>query len=175
PSASRVSNAETAPDSSSRIAAISSAASAPSASAVMRNRPVADEVAKWVPAFAETRLDSGALDKGVHDLLVAGMLEIDVEPVVLDLADCAVAEFLVKHAVADREAADLWHFLAAQWHARAFDQQRLAAGAAHLRLVPGAAPAGRRGGPAWRRRRAGAESRPHTQPEFGDDLDMVRR
>src|SRR5207248_6165101 len=102
------------------------------------------------------------------------MLEIDVEPVVLDLADRAVAEFLVKHAVAHREAADLWHFLAAQWHARAFDQQRLAAGAAHLRLVPGGAPTGRRGGPAWRCN-ARAESRAHPQPELGDDLDMVGR
>src|SRR5205823_14783066 len=120
-------------------------------------------------------LGSGALDKGVHDLLVAGMLEIDVEPVVLDLADRAVAEFLVKRAVADREAADLWHFLAAQWHARAFDQQRLAAGAAHLRLVPGAAPTRRRGGPAWRRPSAGAESRAQSVPAFGTGLSLCRR
>src|SRR5205823_10419591 len=93
-------------------------------------------------------LGSGALDKGVHDLLVAGMLEIDVEPVVFHLADRAVAEFLVEYSVADGEAADLWHLLAAQWYPGAFDQEWLAAGAAHLRLVPGSAPAGRGRGPA---------------------------
>src|SRR5207248_9406636 len=106
---------------------------------------------------------------------VGGLLVLDVGRVLSAFSGRAAGDFFLKYAVDHREAADLWHFLAAQWHARAFDQQRLAARAAHLRLVPGGAPTGRRGGPAWRRRSAGAKSRPHTQPEFGDDLDMVRR
>src|SRR5258707_4637690 len=121
-------------------------------------------------AFA---MGSRALDKGVHDLFVAGMLEIDLEPVVFHLADGAVAEFLVEHPVADREAANLRDLAATQRHPRALDQQVLAAGAAHLRLVPGRTPAGRGGGPA---RRGGARSEGLPQPDakLGDDLDMIR-
>src|SRR5258706_15305297 len=66
-------------------------------------------------AFA---MGSRALDKGVHDLLVAGMLEIDLETVIFDLPDGAVAEFLMEHAVADREAANLRHLPAAHRHPR---------------------------------------------------------
>src|SRR5229473_3106 len=79
----------------------------------------------WVPAFAGNAvLLSRALDKGVHDLLVAGVLEIDRQLVVLDRAHRAVAEFLVEHPVADGEAADLADFLAARRRAAAFDQER---------------------------------------------------
>src|SRR5207249_1371947 len=107
----------TAPASSSRAAATASAASAPSTSAAIRNGPVIlyrcpgesrdpffsiPAVAEWVPAFAGTAIGaSRALDKGVHDLLVAGVLEIDRQLVVLDRPDRAVAELLVEHAVAD--------------------------------------------------------------------------
>src|SRR5712671_7543467 len=122
-------------------------------------------------AFA---MGSRALDKGVHDLLVAGMLEIDLKPVVFDLADGAVAEFLVEHPVADREAANLRDLAATQRHPRALDQQGLAAGAAHLRLVPGRTPAGRGGGPA-RRGGARSEGRPEPEAKLGDDLDMIWR
>ncbi len=58
-------------------------------------------------------MTSRALDKGVHDLLVAGVLEIDRQLVVLDRAHRAVAEFLVEHPVADGEAADPADLLAA--------------------------------------------------------------
>src|SRR6516225_4274297 len=56
---------------------------------------------------------SGALDVGVHDLLVAGEVERDGKPVGLDLGDPAVAEFLVEDAVADGEAADRANLFAA--------------------------------------------------------------
>jgi hypothetical protein len=64
---------------------------------------------------------SGALNVGVHDLLVAGEVERDGEPVVLDLGDPAVAEFLVEDAVADGKTAGLANFFAAPRHRTRFD------------------------------------------------------
>src|SRR5258707_10004488 len=102
------------------------------------------------------------------------MLEIDLEPVVFHLADGAVAEFLVEHPVADREAANLRDLAATQRHPRALDQQGLAAGAAHLRLVPGRTPTGRGGGPT-RRGRPRSEGRPQPEAKLGDYLDIILR
>ena len=48
-----------------------------------------------------TGFGQGVLDIGVEDLFVAGVLETDCKLVVLDRGDHAVAEFLVKDAVAD--------------------------------------------------------------------------
>src|SRR3954469_24291710 len=80
------------------------------------------------------------LDKGVHNMLVAGLLEIDCELVVLDGPHRPVAEFLVEHAVADREAADPLDLPAAPRRRGALDQKRPAR---RLCLVP-------IGTPAWR-------------------------
>src|SRR4051812_28551402 len=65
------------------------------------------------PASIATGPRSGAFDEGVHDLLVAGLLEVDGELVVLDGAYRAIAEFLVEDAVAHREPADPADFLPA--------------------------------------------------------------
>src|SRR5246127_583541 len=46
---------------------------------------------------------SRPLDKTVHDLLLAGLVEGDGELVAVDLHDMAVAEFLVEDAVVERE------------------------------------------------------------------------
>src|SRR5471032_588680 len=43
------------------------------------------------------------LDKTIDHLLLAGLLERDGELVAVDLHHLAVAEFLVKHAIAERE------------------------------------------------------------------------
>src|SRR5216683_3234097 len=91
---------------------------------------------------------SRALDKGVHDLLVAGVLEIDRQLVVLDGAHGAVAEFLVEHPVADGKAADLADFLPAVRSAGALDQERAPRIARVPRLLPCGTPTGRRRGPA---------------------------
>src|ERR1700676_3824064 len=99
---------------------------------------------------------SRALDKGVHHLLVAGMLEIDRQLVVLDRAHRAVAEFLVEHPVADGKAADFADFLAARRRAPALDQERRPRIARVPRALPCGAPARRGTAPAGRGRRAGS-------------------
>src|SRR5215467_11712607 len=83
-----------------------------------------------------------ALDKGVHDLFVAGMLKVDRQFVVLDKANDAIAELLVKHPVADRKPAHFFDLLAAQRHPRALDHQWLAQILRRLPVVPVGAPAG---------------------------------
>jgi hypothetical protein len=49
------------------------------------------------------RLRSRPLHKTIHHALFAGLVEGDGELVAVDVDDVAVAEFLVEHAVADRE------------------------------------------------------------------------
>src|SRR5262245_23950947 len=46
---------------------------------------------------------SRLFDEAVHDLLLAGLVEIDRELVAVDLGHAAIAEFLVEHAHADAE------------------------------------------------------------------------
>src|SRR5579864_6620973 len=59
----------------------------------------------------------------IHHLLLAGAVEGDGELVAFDMDDVAVAEFLVEHAVADREGRDgagrFRHELALDGEARA--------------------------------------------------------
>src|SRR5947209_17814031 len=68
---------------------------------------------------------SRVLDEGVHDLLVAGDVEMDRELVVFDRGDRAVAEFLVKHPFADGKAAYPGQFLAAPRHRGRIGQPRI--------------------------------------------------
>src|SRR5262249_57393489 len=49
---------------------------------------------------------SHTLDKTIHHPLLAGFVELDRELVAVDRRDVAVAELLVKDAVADRELGD---------------------------------------------------------------------
>src|SRR6185312_14721983 len=151
--ASSISNRAMAYSSVSTSAATAAAASAPRKSAAIR----------------QTR--SRPLDKGVHDLLVAGMLEIDRELVVLDLADHAVAEFLMEDAVADREAADFRHLLAASRNPGAFDQHRRA----RRRVEHAVAAAGIGGVPARAPRRRAGPVADAAQPRLGLYLDMRGR
>src|SRR5688500_8629275 len=66
---------------------------------------------------------SDRLDETVHDLLAAGLAEIDGELVAVDLGDAAIAKFLVKNAHAHGEAGA---FRRARRHQGALDGQRLA-------------------------------------------------
>jgi len=56
-------------------------------------------------AFGRHR-PSHPLDKTIHHALLAGAVELDGELVAVDRGDVAVAEFLVKHAVAQCEGGD---------------------------------------------------------------------
>src|SRR6266851_627745 len=117
---------------------------------------------------------SRALDKGVHYLLVAGVLEIDRQLVVLDRAHGAVAEFLVEHAVADGKAADLADFLAARRRAAAFDQERRPPCIARIaRVFPRGPPAGRR--PAIASRCGTPRTSGRVQPHLGHHFDLRGR
>jgi len=49
---------------------------------------------------------SHPLDKTIHHALLARLVELDGELVAVDGGDVAVAEFLVKDAIADRELGD---------------------------------------------------------------------
>src|SRR6266851_8944040 len=120
---------------------------------------------------------SRALDKGVHYLLVAGVLEIDRQLVVLDRAHRAVAEFLVEHPVADGKAADLADFLAARRRAAAFDQERRPPRITGVpRMFPRSAPAGRRTGPAGRCSGPGtADGRTRAEPHLRHHFDLRGR
>ena len=60
-------------------------------------------------SFARGRIgceSSHPLDEAIHHALLAGLVERDGELVAVDGGDVAVAEFLVKHAVADGEGGD---------------------------------------------------------------------
>src|SRR5215471_3602951 len=69
-------------------------------------------------------LRSGALDEAVHHHLVPGLVEGDGELVVLDPLDRAVAELLMKDAVAGLEAADAPYLLTSHRHRAPFDERR---------------------------------------------------
>src|SRR5438270_3470619 len=111
--------------------------------------------------FWYSLIRSRVLDEGVHDLLVAGDVEMDRELVVFDRDDRAVAEFLVKHPFADGKAADPAQFLTALRHRARIGEQ-------------GAARRGRRP-PRCRRRDldracpSGIPSCRGLQAELGDD------
>src|SRR5205085_9896011 len=56
-----------------------------------------------LPANPEMGRSSRPLHKTIDHLFLAGLLEGDGELVAVDLHDMAVAEFLVEHAVVERE------------------------------------------------------------------------
>jgi hypothetical protein len=72
------------------------------------------------------RLSSHPLHKTIHHALLAGAVELDRQLVAVDGGDVAVAEFLMKHAVAEREGGDGAGGFGDQF---AFDGERQAAGA----------------------------------------------
>src|SRR5689334_9993724 len=53
--------------------------------------------------FDSARLSSHPLDETIHHPLLAGAVELDGQLVAVDRGDVAVAEFLMKDAVAERE------------------------------------------------------------------------
>src|ERR1700757_3773912 len=58
------------------------------------------------PTVIMTRCGLGPLDKTIHHLLLAGLVEGDGELVAVDLDDMAVAEFLVEYAVVEGKFRD---------------------------------------------------------------------
>src|SRR5262249_11148087 len=89
---------------------------------------------------------SHTLDKTIHHPLLAGFVELDRELVAVDRRDVAVAELLVKDAVADRELGDGASRLGDEL---AFDGERQAAARLAARTCP-RAPSLSRCGPIHR-------------------------
>ena len=53
-----------------------------------------------------TVVELDPLDKTIHHALLAGLVEADGELVAVHQSDVAVAEFLVKHAIAEGKSGD---------------------------------------------------------------------
>ena len=80
---------------------------------------------------------SHPLHKTIHHAFLAGLVEGDGELVAVDADDVAVAEFLVEHAVADREGGDGAGGFGDQL---AFDGERAAAAGGVAGVEPNAPP-----------------------------------